>query len=46
MECFGLRGARMKGYDFYHVAMAHVATNSGEQKRRAGIDPGCSRLST
>ncbi|SPE17574.1 hypothetical protein SBA5_1040009 [Candidatus Sulfotelmatomonas gaucii] len=28
LECFGLRGARMKVYDFYHVAMAHVATNS------------------
>ena len=28
LECFGLRGARMKDYDFYHVAMAHVATNS------------------
>jgi methyltransferase (TIGR00027 family) len=26
-ECFGPRGATMKGYDFYHVAEAHVATN-------------------
>jgi methyltransferase (TIGR00027 family) len=24
-ECFGQRSAGMKGYDFYHLAMAHVA---------------------
>ncbi len=24
LECFGPRGAKMKGYDFYHVAMAYV----------------------
>jgi methyltransferase (TIGR00027 family) len=27
-ECFGLRGAKMRGYDFYHVAIAHVAKTS------------------
>jgi len=25
LECFGSRSAKMKGYDFYHVAMVHVA---------------------
>ncbi len=24
VECFGPRGAKMKGYDFYHLALAHV----------------------
>ena len=24
MKCFGLRSTRMRGYDFYHVAIAHV----------------------
>lgn len=28
MECFGPRGAKMKGYDFYHVAFAHVVGDS------------------
>lgn len=24
LRCYGPRAARMKGYDFYHVAIAHV----------------------
>ena len=28
LQCFGARGAEMKGYDFYHLAMAHVVEKS------------------
>lgn len=27
LGCFGPRSAKMRGYDFYHVAMAHVQEN-------------------
>ncbi|MGB6855354.1 MAG: SAM-dependent methyltransferase [Terracidiphilus sp.] len=30
-ECFGRRGAKMRGYDFYHLALAHVKQSSAQK---------------